>query len=104
MTGSTHADLMARLGQRALDDAARQFYAAARRMHTPGGESVRDALDLIKVGSTVYSDSRWYGVHRAMQAGATDWEIALALRMSISATRERIDRIRESEREFAEDK
>nr|WP_233109095.1 hypothetical protein [Streptomyces sp. 14R-10] len=58
--------------------------------------------DLIRAGSAVYSHSRWYGVHRAMQAGATDWEIALALRMSISATRERMDRIRATERELAE--
>ncbi|MFD4595643.1 hypothetical protein [Streptomyces rubiginosohelvolus] len=93
---------MARLGQRALDDAARQFYVCARRMHTFGGESVRDALDLIRAGSAVYSDSRWYGVHRAMRAGATDCEIALALRMSISETRERIDRICARERELAE--
>ncbi|MFK0132355.1 hypothetical protein ACIQRZ_18620 [Streptomyces rubiginosohelvolus] len=102
MTGTTHADLMARLGQRALDDAARQFSVCARRMHAPGGESVRDALDLIRAGSAVYSHSRWWGVHRAMQAGATDWEIAFALRMSISETRERMDRIRADERELAE--
>ncbi len=91
---------MTRLGQRALDDAARRFYVCARRMHAPGGESVRDALDLIRAGSAVYHEARWYGVQRAMRAGASDWEIALALGMSISETRERMDRIRTREREL----
>ncbi|MEU5971872.1 hypothetical protein [Streptomyces globisporus] len=100
MTGSRRADVMTRLGQRALDDAARRFYVCARRMHTPGGESARDALDLIRAGSAVYHDARWYGVQRAVRAGASDWEIALALGMSISETRERIDRIRTREREL----
>ncbi|WP_097983006.1 hypothetical protein [Streptomyces sp. f150] len=102
MTGSLRADTMTRLGQQALDDAARRFYVCAWRMHTPGDESVRDALDLIKASSTVYHDARWYGVHRAMRAGATDWEIAMALGMSITETRHRIDRIRERDRELAE--
>ncbi|MFG2768135.1 hypothetical protein [Streptomyces rubiginosohelvolus] len=100
MSGSRRADVMTRLGQRALDDAARRFYVCARRMHAPGGESAREALDLIKAGSTVYHDARWYGVQRAMRAGASDWEIALALGSSISDSRWLLDRIRMREREL----
>ncbi len=36
------------------------------------------------------------------RVGATDWESALAFRMPISATWERIDRIRSRERQLAE--
>ncbi|MEW2217602.1 hypothetical protein [Streptomyces globisporus] len=104
MTGSRRADVMTRVSGSGHSMTRPAGSTCERGGGTPpGGESAREALDLIRAGSAVYHEARWYGVQRAMRARASDWEIALALGMSISATRERIDRIRTRERELGPD-
>ncbi|MFC9033693.1 hypothetical protein [Streptomyces arboris] len=62
---------------------------------------MHDALDLIKLSSSVYHNARRDGVLQAVRAGATNGQIAIVLGLSIPDTRDLIDRLRARDRELA---